>query len=40
LGEASEFNRLALEANDKRSEAYHLEQEAISITNAEVIHAV
>lgn len=35
----SEINRLALEANDKRSEAYHLEQEAISITNIEVIHA-
>lgn len=38
-GVQSEINRLALEANDKRSEAYHLEQEAISITNIEVIHA-
>jgi type I restriction enzyme, S subunit len=35
----SEINRLALEANGKRTEAYHAEQEAIRITNEEVIHA-
>ena len=34
----TEINRLALEANKKRTEAYHLEQEAIRITNEEVIH--
>jgi len=34
-----EINRLALEANHKRAEAYSLEQEAIRITNEEVIHA-
>jgi len=33
------INRLALEANAKRTEAFHLEQEAIHITYAEVIHA-
>jgi type I restriction enzyme S subunit len=33
-----EINRLALEANKKRTEAYYLEQEAIRITNEEVIH--
>jgi len=32
-----EINRLALEANTKRTEAYNLEQEAIRITNEEVI---
>lgn len=35
----AEINRLALEANAKRTEAYHAEQEAIRITNEEVIHA-
>jgi type I restriction enzyme, S subunit len=35
----AEINRLALEANDKRAEAYSLEQEAIRRTNTEVIHA-
>jgi len=35
----SKINRLALEANARRTEAYHLEQEAIRITNQEVIHA-
>lgn len=35
----SEINRLALEANAKRTEAYHAEQKAIRITNEEVIHA-
>lgn len=34
----SEINRLALEANAKRTEAYHAEQKAIRITNDEVIH--
>jgi type I restriction enzyme S subunit len=34
-----EINRLALEANDKRTEAYHAEQKAIRITNDEVVHA-
>ncbi|MGA2464658.1 MAG: restriction endonuclease subunit S [Thermodesulfobacteriota bacterium] len=34
-----EINRLALEANRKRTEAYCLEQEAIRIINEEVIHA-
>ena len=34
-----EINRLALEANRKRAEAYRLEQEAIKITNGEVIRA-
>lgn len=32
------INRLALEANAKRTEAYRVEQEAICITNNEVIH--
>lgn len=36
----AEINRLALEANAKRTEAYLAEQEAIRITNDEVIHAV
>lgn len=36
----AEINRLALEANAKRTEAYLAEQEAIRITNEEVIHAV
>jgi len=35
----SEINRLALEANEKRYEAYRAEQEAVRITNEEVIHA-
>jgi len=35
----AEINRLALEANFKRTEAYRAEQEAIRITNEEVIHA-
>jgi len=35
----AEINRLALEANVKRTEAYHAEQKAIRITNEEVIHA-
>ncbi len=35
----TEINRLALEANVKRTEAYHLEQEAIRITNEEVIYS-
>jgi len=35
----AEINRLALEANAKRTEAYHAEQKAIRITNDEVIHA-
>jgi len=35
----AEINRLALEANAKRTEAYHREQEAIRITNEQVIHA-
>jgi len=34
-----EINRLALQANEKRAEAYYTEQEAIRITNEEVIHA-
>jgi len=34
----NEINQLALEANDKRYEAYKLEQEAIKIVNDEVIH--
>ena len=34
----TEINRLALEANKKRTKAYHLEQEAIQITNEEIIH--
>lgn len=33
------INHLALEANAKRTEAYHAEQEAIRITNDDVIHA-
>ncbi len=33
------INHLALEANVKRTEAYNLEQDAIRITNEEVIHA-
>lgn len=32
------INRLALDANAKRTEAYHAEQKAIRITNDEVIH--
>lgn len=35
----AEINRLALEANIKRTEAYRLEQEAIRIINEEVIHS-
>lgn len=35
----AEINRMALEANAKRTEAYRAEQEAIRITNNEVIHA-
>lgn len=35
----AEINRLALEANAKRTEAYHAEQKAIRVTNEEVIHA-
>ena len=35
----TEINRLAIEANAKRTEAYHAEQQAIRITNDEVIHA-
>lgn len=35
----AEINRLALEANEKRAEAYYAEQEAIRITNEEVIYA-
>lgn len=35
----SEINRLALDANAKRTEAYHAEQRAIRITNEEVINA-
>lgn len=35
----AKINRLALEANAKRTEAYHAEQKAIRITNEEVIHA-
>lgn len=35
----SEINRLALQANAKRTEAYHAEQKAIRITNEKVIHA-
>ena len=35
----SEINRLALDANAKRTEAYHAEQRAIRITNEEVVHA-
>lgn len=35
----AEINRLALEANEKRTEAYHAEQKAIRMTNDEVIHA-
>jgi len=34
-----EINRLALEANKYRTDAYNLEQEAIRIVNDEVIHA-
>ncbi len=34
-----EINRLALEANAKRTQAYHAEQAAIRITNEKVIHA-
>lgn len=34
----NEINRLALEANAKRTEAYYAEQEAIRITNEEVIY--
>ena len=39
-GIQSEINRLALEANEKRSKAYHDEQEAIRIIKEEVIHAI
>lgn len=35
----TEINRLALEANAKRTEAYHVEQKAIRITNEKVIQA-
>lgn len=35
----TEINRLALEANVKRTEAYNTEQEAIRIMNEEVVHA-
>jgi len=35
----AKINSLALEANAKRTEAYHAEQKAIRITNEEVIHA-
>jgi type I restriction enzyme S subunit len=35
----AEINRLALEANAKRTEAYYAEQNAIRITNKEVIYA-
>jgi type I restriction enzyme S subunit len=35
----AEINHLAIEANAKRTEAYHAEQKAIRITNEEVIHA-
>lgn len=35
----AEINRLALQANEKRTEAYYAEQEAIRIVNEEVIHA-
>lgn len=35
-----EINRLALEANAKRTEAYHAEQKAIRITSNKVIHAI
>lgn len=35
-----EINRLALEANAKRTDAYHTEQDAIRITNEEVIRAM
>jgi len=34
-----EISRLALEANARRTEAYHAEQQAIHITNEDVIHA-
>ncbi|MDI6448957.1 restriction endonuclease subunit S [Anaerobaca lacustris] len=34
----AEINRLALEANAKRTQAYHEEQKAIRLTNEEVIH--
>jgi len=34
-----EINHLALEANTKRTEAYHVEQQAIYITNEYVINA-
>jgi len=35
----SEINQLALEANEKRAQAYYAEQEAIRIINEEVVHA-
>lgn len=35
----AEINRLALRANAKRTEAYHLEQEAIRIVNDEVMNS-
>ena len=35
----AEINRLALRANAKRIEAYHLEQEAIRIVNDEVMNS-
>jgi len=35
----AEINQLALEANNKRTEAYNIEQEAIRIINEEVIYA-
>jgi len=34
----AKINRLALEANAKRTEAYHAEQEAVRITNEDAIH--
>ncbi|MEJ5329016.1 MAG: restriction endonuclease subunit S [Desulfobaccales bacterium] len=34
-----EINRIALEANEKRTQAYYAEQQAIRITNEEVVHA-
>ncbi|MCI9081270.1 MAG: hypothetical protein HFI70_02910 [Lachnospiraceae bacterium] len=35
----SKINRLALEANRKRYQAYELEQQALNILNEEVIYA-
>jgi len=39
LSVQKQINRLALEANAKRAEAYYIEQEAIELTNSTVIHA-